>query len=319
VRGISKNLQKNYTSQIVYYLNIYFTIFGIFLDKNTDENLYKKIPETLISYTYIGNFKKFILENYNLIFAQLKEEVFSFLNLDSLKFIFLKKIDQVLKELKILVYLTSKEIIFNIIEFSDGLYFTDSNSLKKKDNIEINALNSFSTLCYFNQTYKNLSKKDNYPFLWKKKLLDNFTEDEFLKFCIFFRILLFEGLKVKTNILFLLSILNYRKSFLVLDIAIKSYGLQKIDDEELKISTTKYEIIDYTALINQIIFSSKYNDQINSIKMDLKLQTKIAKFIFNNECILSLDELKIIEKEIPQILIYCNRVFWGRKKNTKFK
>ena len=68
LKSIPKDMQNNFVSRIVYYLNSYFIINGIVFDKNNNENLYKKVADTLITYQYIGNFEKFILDNYSLIF-----------------------------------------------------------------------------------------------------------------------------------------------------------------------------------------------------------------------------------------------------------
>jgi hypothetical protein len=339
VKSIPKDIQNNFTSRIVYYLNTYFITSGIFLDKNSNENLYKKVPDSLIAYDYIGNFEKFILDNYSLIFDKLKDELFYFLNTDLLKFMLIEKFDKVLKAFKILLHSTSIEFNFNIIEFSDGLYFADSNIFAKKKRC-IQFSKQFYTLRFFNKTYKSLFKYYNHPHIWKTKLLYNFTEDEFIHFCKIFRVILFGGLKTKLDTLLLLGISNSGKSKLVLDIIVKSYGLQninflsidkKLNSEELslyknfRLSKEMLNLFDNLSfgeifsinLVKQFIITSNYTKELLICLDNEALKNRVNKFIFNNECNLTNEEIRSIEEELPQILVYCNNIFFDSKKSRK--
>ena len=99
VKSIPKKIRNNLNFEILYYFDIYFTLFNIIVD--TKDNLYQKIENSLFSYKYIGYVDDFILKHYYLIFQKIKELLFEFLNLSVLVFIFTKSYKKLIKQFKI--------------------------------------------------------------------------------------------------------------------------------------------------------------------------------------------------------------------------
>ena len=153
-----------------------------------------------------------------------------------------------------------------------------------------------------------------------------------------FRVILFGGLKTKLDTLFLLGISNSDKSKLVLDIIVKSYGLQninflsidkKLNSEELslyknfRLSKEMLNLFDNLSFgeifsinsVKQLIITSNYTKELLICLDNEALKNRVNKFIFNNECNLTNEEIRSIEEELPQILVYCNKIFFNNKNN----
>jgi hypothetical protein len=343
IKSIPKKVQNNLNLEILYYFDIYFSLFDIIVDIN--DNLYQKIENSTFSYEYIGNIDNFILKNHHLIFQKIKKSVFEFLNLSALTFIFSKSSEKLIKQFKIFFNYEKKQLNFNLIEFLDGIYFVDLNIKKKKEEC-IDISQPLYILHFFNRAYEDLFKFSNYPQIWKTKLLHNFTEDEFISFCKNFRVMLFGNLETELKILFLLDVSNSFKSQLILDMIIKFYGFQNISfssiDEKLKFENFNNELkfsqemvdllknlsfgkiltirLDSKSLksptsLKYIIITSNYNKRVLRLLDKNSLKSRINKFTIIDNCTLTNKEINDFEKELPQILVYCNKIFFNNKNN----
>jgi hypothetical protein len=234
---------------------------------------------------------------------------------------------------------------FNLIEFLDGIYFIDLNIKKKKEEC-IDISQPLYILHFFNRAYEDLFKFSNYPQIWKTKLLHNFTEDEFISFCKNFRVMLFGNLETELKILFLLDVSNSFKSQLILDMIIKFYGFQNISfssiDEKLKFENFNNELkfsqemvdllknlsfgkiltirLDPKSLksptsLKYIIITSNYNKRTLRLLDKNSLKSRINKLTIIDNCTLTNKEINDFEKELPQILVYCNKIFFNNKNN----
>jgi hypothetical protein len=66
-----------------------------------------------------------------------------------------------------------------------------------------------------------------------------------------------------------------------------------------------------------LIIASNYTKELLICLDNEALKNRVNKFIFNNECNLTNEEIRSIEEELPQILVYCNNIFFDSKKSRK--
>jgi len=157
-----------------------------------------------------------------------------------------------------------------------------------------------------------------------------------------------KGFSKKSNILFLLGISNSGKSRLILDVARHSYGtqnvgtlhpnveflfeniigknlaildeidlppqiinlLKKLGSHEMLPIYSKFKELRYEQVTSNILVALNYKKQINSLFLDDCILNRINKFILKNECKVSNEEYDKIIKEIPKILVYCNKLYY---------
>lgn len=129
---------------------------------------------------------------------------------------------------------TKQKIDYAIIEFSDGIYFSQYDKFLLRDEVPLNQFfnsNCVGTLRYFNVPFHIINKKTNNT-LWESKLRVQFSkskEPSFEKFLALFGNLLFDSqLQSKLNAIFILGISNSGKTSLVLNIVKLAYGIQNV-------------------------------------------------------------------------------------------
>ena len=158
--------------------------------------------------------------------------------------------------------------------------------------------------------------------------------------------MLFGNLEIELNILFLLDVSNSFKSQLILDMIIKFYGFQNISfssiDEKLKFENFNNELkfsqemvdllknlsfgkiltirLDPKSLksptsLKYIIITSNYNKRTLRLLDKNSLKSRINKLTIIDNCTLTNKEINDFEKELPQILVYCNKIFFNNKNN----
>ena len=132
-----------------------------------NNNVYKKIPTTHISYELVGNiidilYKEFhknvvsyFLTNFNYYF-----DSFDFGYLMDTYFIKTKIIIENLKDI-----ITNNIFLdFGFVEFNDGIYYFKQNKFIKKDQIIGSKYENIATIKYYNKSYSRLRHK--YPSTW---------------------------------------------------------------------------------------------------------------------------------------------------------
>jgi hypothetical protein len=66
-----------------------------------------------------------------------------------------------------------------------------------------------------------------------------------------------------------------------------------------------------------LIIASNYTKEFLIYLGSEVLKSRVNKFVFNNKCNLINEEINNIEEGLPQILIYCNNIFFEGKKSRK--
>jgi hypothetical protein len=343
--SIPLKIQDSPLHEISYYLKMYFELRDIFFYKN---NLYIKKEDTRISYELLGT-EEILKDNFLRFMVELKNEMFDFIDPIALSLLFIENHKKIIEEIKMLCNYFKRNLSFDILEFSDGIYLAGYDRFISDEKILTSFKKKFFTIRFYNVTYKNLLLKTKTPSLWKSKLMLNFNEEEFKAFCLIFRNILFSGgEKTKRNILFLLGVSNSGKSRLVLDVAKASVGIENVgtlstdpkflfenlvgkqlailDEPDLSVKmlnslkkfgsgealsiNAKFEKSNYEELTTQILAASNYTPEINTILNDSAMKSRIWKFVFENECTLSNKEHEKILAELPKILIYCNKLYF---------
>jgi len=92
--------------------------------------------------------------------------------------------------------------------------------------------------------------------------------------------------------------------------------LKTFGSNELTPVNIKYKIMVYTRLTDKIIISTNSSLFVNSLLSDIAIQNRIVLFKFNNSISLSKKDRNYLLKELPKILIYCNK-FYFDKINSK--
>ena len=66
-----------------------------------------------------------------------------------------------------------------------------------------------------------------------------------------------------------------------------------------------------------MIIASNYTKEFLICLDNEVLKSRVNKFVFNNKCNLTNEEINNIEEDLPRILVYCNNIFFERKKSRK--
>ena len=147
-----------------------------------NNNIYKKIDNTLISYKKITTIKEFI-ENFDNYYKSIFEEFqLQLKNLDiyNLKLKYTIKVKNIIEKENHLIS-KKKKFKFNLIEFSDGIYILSEdifipkkNIITKPDYLELIENSNIGTLKQYKKTYKHLLV----PSIWLKSIQETLKEDE---------------------------------------------------------------------------------------------------------------------------------------------
>ena len=346
----NRNVILNSTYLMLYYISLYFQLKEMFLYKG---GLYKKIPNTLFSYEYLGDL--IYLQNNLLSFLI---ELGNFLPSITIKSI-LKLYTIHMKEIIKLTHETSlcnkREINFNILEFKDCIYFAKYNKFIMKDELKQRNLNIL-TIRYYPYTYNKIVSR-TYRTLWAKKLQVQFEfKNQFYDFCASFSAILFDfDLETKQKALFLLGVSGAGKTSLVTNIATDAYRLQntgsinaddikftlanllnkdlgvvdemtyskrlrstllKLFSNESVLVNQKFKNSEFLKLTQNIIMSGNPSKELNDMLLDPAFQSRINLFLFEQVIDLNSEEKKQIQKELPFILILCARIYFYRKYNA---
>jgi len=79
----------------------------------------------------------------------------------------------------------------------------------------------------------------------------------------------------------------------------------RLDSKSLKSPTS----------LKYIIITSNYNKRVLCLLDKNSLESRINKFTIIDNCNLTSKEINDFEKELPQILVYCNKIFFNDKNN----
>ena len=66
-----------------------------------------------------------------------------------------------------------------------------------------------------------------------------------------------------------------------------------------------------------MIIASNYTKEFLICLDNEVLKSRVNKFVFNNKCNLTNEEINNIEEDLPRILVYCNNIFFEGKKSRK--
>ena len=66
-----------------------------------------------------------------------------------------------------------------------------------------------------------------------------------------------------------------------------------------------------------MIIASNYTKEFLICLDNEVLKSRVNKFVFNNKCNLTNEEINNIEEDLPRILVYCNNFFFEGKKSRK--
>jgi hypothetical protein len=345
IDAIPLRVREHELHEITYYLKLYFNLKHIFIYNN---NLYIKIKGTRISYEFLGG-EDIIKDRFFNFMFELKNEVFDFIDPIALSIIFSENYKKIIDQVKMLCRYFKKNLSFDILEFKDGVYLANYDRFISDAEVLESFEKTVFTIRFYDITYYHLLRKTKTPSLWKSKLLLNFNEDEFKSFCLVFRHILFGGEeRTKRNILFLIGVTNSGKSRLVLDIAKASVGIENVgtlstdpkflvenlvgkaiailDEPDLTMKmlnslkklgsgealniNAKFEKSTYDQLTTQILAASNPTPEIEAILKDDAMKSRIWKFVLENECPLSTKEYNNVLKELPKILVYCNKLYF---------
>lgn len=349
---ITGRLKSKEAFEVVFYLGFYLQKQNFLIYKN---NIYKKIENSELSYKLVLPFEEFVKNNAIFILSNIKKEVFDFIKIAELYGIFIENPKKVIDQLLLMLSNNVKELNFNLLEFKDGIYVASSDVFLTREKYKsfFPLEKKYFTIRHFDVTFDHVAYRNTF-FLWKKKLKINLSEEEFIKFCIQFRNVLFPFIEsTKKNIIFLLGETNSGKSRLVLDLAIESYGQQNvgslstdskflvenllykelalIDEPELSKSSlgiikkmgsgemltinAKYEKAVYEQLTTRIIVASNINKTSNLLLNNDAIMSRVFLVLFNKQCLLTNEEHKEVLNELPRILVYCNKLFFKEKKD----
>jgi hypothetical protein len=304
------------------------------------ENLYKKKLDFLISYDFVDNYSAFVSKNFLSIISSLKENDFEFINTIRFSALFSEHLGKILEQLKTLLNNTKKELCFDLLEFKDGIYLATSDIFLNKfeyKNLYLLDKNYFTTRNY-DAEYTNLDFKNLDEFKWKTKLNTNLINNVFFVFCKEFRNILFCTTNCyKESMLFVSGVSNTSKFELIRDIVLQSYGFQHIDffslDSKIssKLLTEKYLVVieeqsikkDSLHLIKSFCFNNLKENKTkmlylsnSSKEIAFDCESQLV-FYFNNACILTKKEYEEILKEIPKILVFCNKEYFKTNKTNQ--
>lgn len=357
IPAISNRLLEEELCEITYFLNFYLHSRGFI---NYKTNMYRKIEDTTVSYRYVGCLKDFLKTNILEILTSLKEEFKYLQIMDmvfifnknykqivehlQLSFCTIKKIMRWdLMEFTDGVYFASED------RFVKRQSPTFAERVYKKNEI---------TIRYYDETFKHCAYGTG-RFLWREKLGSNFKGAAYKQFCFHFRNLLFPSIETqKSNIFLCIGVSNSGKTKLVAEIGSGSYGQQNVGtvandpkfafenllDKDLAIIdecevspkmlnafklfgsgeimsiNAKNKPIVYERLTTKILACANPSENLKDFLADKAIQNRVVLFIFTNTCDISMTEHQDILKEIPRILIACNKIYFSlKKKEMKLK
>jgi hypothetical protein len=326
---------------IIRLLHIYMQIENLFLFNN---NFYKKIFNTISSFKFFKTLDE-LLNSFEIVINRLLEEqdirfyleYTDFFNI-LLKYIEASK-DKILKNPNL--FLPNILIDSNICEFKDGFYFIQFDYFlyfkfpkHKKIIDELNSKQLLNTSRYYNTTFFNLreppmfleslrntlSLKDADFLNFFKKLgmlmypknfenyknKNGFTVITVLDFFLFIYFKLNLGLSdIKDNNLYIEEVI--KQMFFMCDRFIykKSRPLELV--KFVKKSSNFIHLRNSNFLILRNLFSDKVlsNSEINEI-----LEARLRIFFFRNVVAeSSFHFFKQVNREIPEILVYCNKLY----------
>lgn len=237
---------------ILYYLNLN----NLFVTKTF---IYKKIEKAIISYEKISTIREELYENFKekIILFFITKFPIHFKNFDfySLMKKYLKVNE---KNIEDIWDLTTNRIEpdFSLLEFKDGVYSIKYNKFIPKKAVE-NQLNNFSTVKYYNRTFKHLGE----PKQWIKDInqalgneIDEKKKDEIFKEICCYIANIFHKNKVffnKKKVLYIHGDSNTKKSTLIAKPLIGFFGIENVgfisDSKNFKfqhLSNKKLGIID---------------------------------------------------------------------------
>ena len=211
-------------STIFNFWNYYLILNNYFI---YNDGIYEKIENSIISYKKIYEIDYLVVE-FNQIFLYFYNNFkmhFENFDLYNLKLNFFEKAEEKLKNItKIVTNIIDPN--FDILEFTDGLYFIKFNKFYKKCLINSNL--NLSTLKYYNKTYHNLQE----PKVWLENIEHalNYNKQsiDILKLYIANVFHLDINKFYKKRVLFIYGKSNTKKTTLIAKIFINYYGKENI-------------------------------------------------------------------------------------------
>jgi hypothetical protein len=156
--GIKLNKNEIGENLIIDLICNYMYLNGLYLN---NDNIYKKINNTIISYEKIGNIPQLFFENFQDIIIPffIKNFPIQFEGFDFYYIIKNFKIKMENNIIKIKLINNNKiDFNFNIMEFNDGIYDLRNNLFIEKNKINTNIKNKINTIKYYNKSYNRIRK-----------------------------------------------------------------------------------------------------------------------------------------------------------------
>ena len=244
-----------------------------------NDNIYKKIEQSKISYKLVGslneilflNFKENIIIYYNINF----ENYFKGLDFNYLMDTYFIKNKNIIENIKEI----SSQIIkpsFGLIEFIDGVYCIKYDRFIKKENF-INFSNKVSTLKYYNKSYQR-TRKDK-PINWINGLKNalniqnnEFLNESYVRLCLNMINPLHKNIFNKKSTLFVYGKSNTGKTTLLVNPLNDYYGKNNIGSI---ISTKNFKWQDLINKMVGIIDEGRYNSTMSSDLLKITGQENI--------------------------------------------
>jgi hypothetical protein len=328
--GVSHIFQKKPSFEATYYLTTHLIQADFIVINN---KFYVRMEKNLVSFKYVGN-DSYIIKNFSLFMLK---SFYDFIDLRRLCLLFSEHAPKVIEETKILLGFSRKTLILNLLEFNDGLYFGDYDLLLPKCKIVpkpgrflMDLCKHYQTLNFYDCSYRHVTKKNMAPIFWKENFFFNFTEEEFKILCLLFRNILFTTEEsTRQSVL-----LGYTfESPLIIDIAIKIWGVENVTslphdpkilfrniDFMKNLSENPIHEKAYYQNLTRQILGSYVCHSVDLVLKDAAMQSKIWRFIFNNNYVLCQEKSNKLLEEIPKILVYCNKIHFeltGNKLSKK--
>lgn len=181
----TKSTKKYDEYTLINLINFYFEYKQMVLFNNI---IYKKLPNKIISYEKFVEIEKIpeLLKN---IFGELLfvfESQLKNIDFYTLQVEYVPKIEQLIRKTKEII-INKITLNFDIIEFTDGIYFLSKDKFIPKHIFENDELKGVGTIKYYNKTYKHLKNPD----VWKNAITEavndkNIAEELFYHFASVF-------------------------------------------------------------------------------------------------------------------------------------